>query len=136
MRYIRIVTGVLDFYINKFPSGTIFPTQSIETWQCPGYPVNPANCPTNDMPTISGLHVILKRVIASGLVNDSTLISKYQKYLQTLPPLPIAQEATSGVEKLAPCSQCPPKTSNVENAELYAGILYILYTCNVLLILL
>ena len=42
-----------------------FPTQALETWQCPGWPVDPTNCPTDDMPTVAGLHAVLEKLLAN-----------------------------------------------------------------------
>jgi len=44
----------------------------------------------------------------------------------SLPPLPTKGSGTT--LQLAPCQQCPPSTSNVENAELYPVHPYRLYT--------
>ncbi len=41
----------------------LHPTQALETWQCPGWPVNATDCPTNDMPTVAGLHAVLEKLV-------------------------------------------------------------------------
>jgi len=104
-----------------------YPTQSIETWQCPNYPPDQANCATNDLPTIAGLTSVLSRL--NNL--DPSFSTPQQRdqwkiFESNLPPLPTT--TFNGATALAPCSVCPPKTSNSENAELYAVHPYRLYT--------
>jgi hypothetical protein len=41
----------------------IFPTQALETWQCPGFPADKAACVTNDTPTVAGLHSVLEKLL-------------------------------------------------------------------------
>ena len=69
----HIPIGVVKFYANLWGNTTstsatgrmvFFPTQAVETWQCPGWPVDPDNCPTNDMPTVAGLRSVLLKLIA------------------------------------------------------------------------
>lgn len=127
-RYLPLVVAILEYYRQKFPINSqgqivIFPTQSIETWQCPNYPPDPANCATNDMPTVAGLRAVLHRALnlPSSLVSTQQR-SIWSQTLASLPEIPMSNGA------LQPCEKCPPQTSNVENAELYAVHPYRLIT--------
>jgi len=127
------VASIISFYFNHFPNKDskgkieIYPTQSIETWQCPNYPPNPSNCATNDMPTVAGLLVVLSRLTKlDPSFSTPAQRTQWQQLLSTLPPLPTT--TISGSQALAPCQVCPPSTSNSENAELYAVHPYRLYT--------
>ena len=65
----------------------IFPTQAIETWQCPGWPVDPDNCPTNDMPTVAGLHSVLEKLIRlPASVASQTDIDQWTKLKARVTP--------------------------------------------------
>ena len=125
---------------------TFFPTQALETWQCPGWPVDPTDCPTNDLPTVAGLRAVVEKLLrlpaastsaihnSNSSSNDTSdtaaataaaaLRSQLIRFQAALPELPAADG------RYIPCSTCnktaPPgtpgshRTSNVENAELYA----------------
>ncbi|KAF4696388.1 hypothetical protein FOZ60_000840 [Perkinsus olseni] len=100
----------------------LFPTQSIETWQCPGYKdmVAGANCSMNDQPTISGLWAVVTRLV--NLPSDITQPEqrvRWKKLLSILPTVPTTKSKNGGT-KLAPCEVCTPTPTNVENADLYA----------------
>lgn len=118
-RFLPIVTSVLGYYRQAFPvvDGKlhIYPTQALETWQCPGWPPAPDKCATNDMPTIAGLEAVLEKALrlppAMGGPRDL-----WRSLQASLPPLP----AAAGGGKLLPCEVCPPSESNSENPELYA----------------
>lgn len=129
--YRSIPAGVVDFYYNRWsntstgPSDpiTVFPTQAVETWQCPGWPVDPTNCPTNDLPTVAGLRAVLQKLIQlpADLAGEEQR-QKWADFLKIIPALPQKNGAH------IPCDTCDEstsgpgchKTSNVENAELYA----------------
>jgi len=132
-RYLPIVSSIVSFYNHHFPNKdskgkvVFYPTQSIETWQCPNYPPNPSNCATNDMPTLAGLTAVLSRLTKlDQSFSSPDQRAEWQQYLSNLPPLPMTNIAGSAA--LAPCQVCPPGTSNSENAELYAVHPYRLYT--------
>ena len=38
-------------------------TQALETYQCPNWPTNQSDCPTNDHPTVAALHVLTERAL-------------------------------------------------------------------------
>ena len=67
--YLPLLTGTLDFFSKHYEDVeahkklTIFPTQALETYQCPVYPPTPKNCPTNDHPTVAALHVLTERAL-------------------------------------------------------------------------
>lgn len=134
---LEIPMGVVQFYENLWGNTTdsagtgggngthmlFYPTQVLETWQCPGWPVNESDCPSNDMPTVAGLHMVLEKL---GHLPDS-IASPIQKahwaaLKARVPPLP------SAGGKHIPCSTCflggtgpgSHRTSNCENGELYA----------------
>jgi len=132
-RYLPVVSSIVSFYYYHFPAKdsrgkvVFYPTQSIETWQCPNYPPNPSNCATNDMPTIAGLNAVLSRLLKlDPSFSSPGEKDQWKNLLSTLPPLPTAN--INGATALAPCSPCPPSTSNSENAELYAVHPYRLFT--------
>ena len=118
----------------------LWPTQALETWQCPGYPPPKAGatCPSNDLPTIAGLHKVTERVLAIVPTSISTAKQRerWAALQGILPPLPVGPTPPHGsndiggaVEEmqLRPCDVCPAHTSNVENAELYAVHPYRVY---------
>ena len=119
-KFLPVIDDVLSFYRQRWttmdPQGKIvmFPTQSLETWQCPDYPPNPKNCPTNDAPTVSGLYAVLSALIR---LLPSSQTQPYTEFLSVLPPVPTT--GTGSAQVLEPCAICPPSTSNVENTELY-----------------
>lgn len=126
-----VVASVIDYYSQYWSdvdptTGKVvmFPTQSCETWQCPGYPPDPKNCPTNDAPTVAGLLAVIPRVLAlpPSLLPPGTNMTRWQQFLATVPDVPVVSSV------LQPCEKCPPKTSNVENTELYPVHPYRLYT--------
>ena len=130
---LAIPFGVVQFYWNLWGNTTasdssdgemvFYPTQALETWQCPGWPVNASDCPTNDMPTVAGLHTVLEKLLQlpqSATTDQQRAV--WTKMSSRLPALP-----TIG-NKFAPCSTCvrggtgpgSHRMSNGENAELYA----------------
>ncbi|KAJ9473473.1 hypothetical protein DIPPA_28186 [Diplonema papillatum] len=125
--FLHIVGEVLDFYRQKFTQTDgngnmhIYPSQAIETWQCPNYPPSPDNCAANDMPTVAGLTSVSKRLLDTQFGTPAQR-ANWTMLQSRIPPVPV-RNAT-----LVPCEVCPPKTSNVENAELYAVHPYRLFT--------
>jgi len=105
----------------------MYPTQAIETWQCPGYPPTASNCATNDAPTIAALLSVIPKLLALPTTFTTTdQRSFWTTLLNKVPPLPTV--GSGSTLALAPCQKCPPSTSNVENAELYPVHPYRLYT--------
>jgi len=123
-RYLPIITGVIQFYSSRWTAmdnnGKIifFPSQSIETWQCPTYPPVASDCVTNDTPDIAGLYGVLTRLLAfpNGVLPGS-FVNLCKQLFGKLPPIPTgtknSQKVFVGGEKL------PSGTSNSENPELY-----------------
>lgn len=74
--FLATVMGVVEFYANLWGNTpgsagsqdkmVFYPTQALETWQCPGWPVNETDCPTNDMPTVAGRHSVLEKPRRDG----------------------------------------------------------------------
>ena len=82
-----------------------YPTQSLETWQCPGWPVDPTNCPTNDMPTVAGIRAVLEKLLRlpSDLVTAAQK-QAWQMMLSKTPALPT--RSVSGTRAFIPCDNC------------------------------
>ena len=132
-----IPMGVVEFYSNLWGNTStpvnssggggkmvFHPTQALETWQCPGWPVDPTDCPTNDMPTVAGLHMVLEKLLQL----PAALASAAQKATwaglkNRIPNLP---SSADGVHMA--CEDCTlggtgpgsHKKTNCENPELYA----------------
>ena len=113
-RYLPLLAGTLDFFAKHYGDVTaagggggggsdaratgprrlnIFPTQALETYQCPTLPATPANCPTNDHPTVAALHVLTER----ALELPTTLTTPAQRaqwvaLRDALPPVPTIVE--------------------------------------------
>lgn len=124
-----VIEGQLDFYYQQFGNDdddeiTIFPTQSIETYQCQVFPPDPEQCPSNDLPTIAGLRLLLSRIISlnSELNINSDILKRWTNFYSNLPAVP------SNTETLLPCDPCNVGLSNVENPELYATHPYQIFT--------
>ena len=125
----------MEFYANLWGNSTaaggdgkmvFYPTQAIETWQCPGWPVNSSDCPTNDMPTVAGLHAVLEKLVQlPPPLATPAQVAAWAKLRSQLPSLP----AIGG--KHAACDNCVlakdgghgpgcHRTTNGETAELYS----------------
>jgi len=97
-----------------------FPSQAIETWQCPTYPPVVNDCVTNDLPDIAGLAAVIPRLLAlpNGFLTPD-FITKAKTLLSRLPPIPTAVKA--GKTVFVAGEKLPADTSNSENAELYTA---------------
>jgi len=123
-KYLPIVTSVIEFYAgrwtNRDSNGKIlfFPSQSIETWQCPNFPPVVADCVTNDLPDIAGLYSVVPKLIAlpNGFLSPD-FINLCKNLLSRLPPIPMGQ--VGGQTVFRPGEKLPSGTSNSENSELY-----------------
>lgn len=130
---LAIPFGVVQFYWNLWSNTTasgavggtmvFHPTQAIETWQCPGWPINASDCPTNDMPTVAGLHAVLEKL--ARLPPSAATAAQRAAWIEMssrLPALPTINGA------FAPCANCDNggtgpgshQMKNGENAELYS----------------
>jgi hypothetical protein len=114
-RVLPMAESVLRYFDTRFPKSydghiVINPTQVVETyWE--GV--------TNDMPSTAGLIVVTKRLceLPAGLV-DARRKQLFAEMKRACPELPL--QTTQGQRELAPAQTYNPKTSNVENGELYA----------------
>jgi Domain of unknown function (DUF5703) len=123
---VPIASSVTQFFrqhwtqIDPNTNQTIFfPSQSLETWQCPDVPINATNCVTNPTPDIAGLHAILSRLVTlpSDLIS-SVQRRMWQQQLNQLPSVTIRQEPNKP-SVIWPGEKLPPYSSNTENTELY-----------------
>jgi hypothetical protein len=67
----------------------MFPTQSCETWECTTYPPIVSDCVTNDAPTTSGLHAVLRGILEVGTALPLKLRDFAQQFLARVPPIPV-----------------------------------------------
>ena len=118
---VPLADPVLNFFAQYWPKrdapGKIRfePAQSLETW----------HSAVNPMPEIAGLRFLLPRLLAlPASVATAEQRARWQKMLDELPPLPVAQ--VDGVKRLRPAESCSAR-SNSENPELYAIFPYRLY---------
>ncbi len=115
-RVLPMADAVLAYFDTRFHKDArgkivLDPTQVVETyWE--GV--------VNDMPSTAGLIAITDRLclLPKGLVSESRQ-HFYARMRAACPDLPI-QQSPDGPE-LAPAQKYVPKTSNVENGELYAA---------------
>ena len=129
-RYMPLLAGTLDFFARHYgdvskPGAqlTIFPTQALETYQCPTWPATKANCPTNDHPTVAALHVLTERALELPLhLTTTEQRAQWAALRAALPDVPMIVE--EGVTVPSPYESYPtPGTmhvSNVETPELYS----------------
>lgn len=134
-RFLPIVKAVVAFYDSRFAENgldddgkmIIFPTQAVETWQCPGFPAKNSTCVTNDTPTVAGLRSVLEKLLALPVTAVTAADrASWTELSQRVPD--IATTGSGNSTKLAPGKFLPPTTSNVENPELYALHPYRVYS--------
>eukprot|EP00754_Rhynchopus_humris_P033684 Rhum_TRINITY_DN15477_c0_g1::Rhum_TRINITY_DN15477_c0_g1_i7::g.158851::m.158851 len=132
-KFLEIAAEVVSFY-SQWRKGRdahgkmiLYPTQAIETWQCPGYPPTEDKCATNDLPTIAGLLAVVEKLLLTSY-GTAQQRAQWRAFQAIIPPLPIATVKGASGPVVVPCEKCPPSTSNVENAELYSVHPYRLYT--------
>eukprot|EP01044_Picomonas_judraskeda_P000025 COSAG03_NODE_2_length_28887_cov_60.449825_10_plen_630_part_00 len=118
--YLGIPIGVVEFYWNLWQNTSsapgkpmrFFPTQAVETWQCPGWPVDPTNCPSNDMPTVAGLHAVLQKLLDHPPPqSDATTRTRWADMQGRLPPLPTRQASAGSPAAYIPCADCSLSTT-------------------------
>lgn len=102
---IPLATHILGFYAGRFGRDAtgkvhVFPTNSLETWQCPD-PSNPSSCPSNDMPTVAGLHAVLALLVDMPGVPPAAMVAWRQLQSQ-LPDLPVGRWAGGSEPQLLP----------------------------------
>ena len=134
-RYLPLVVNTIDFFRQHYKGRdkqgkmVVFPTQALETYWCAwegSHGANtwvdptPANCPVNDHPTVSSLHVLMEK----ALQLPSDLISAHRATWATfqaiLPPVPLIEE--DGVVRVSPYETFPraQHIGNGETPELYS----------------
>ncbi len=98
---------------------SIWPTQALETYQCPNWPTNRSDCPENDHPTVAALHVLTERALQLPNVT-ATQKAKWLALQARLPPIPMTVE--DNVTVVSPYSSYPnaQHISNSETPELYS----------------
>ena len=129
---LTIPVEVVEFYGNLWgktkknetdDTMVFFPTQGLETWQCPGWPVDPTDCPTNDMPTVAGMHAVLEKLLA--LPDELASVGQkgaWRTLKSRVPPLPVINGSHWACDDCTLGGTGPGshKLSNGENVELYA----------------
>ena len=117
--YLPLVASVVSYYRQRWNQTdaqgklVFWPTQAIETWQCPGYPPPKpgADCPANDMPTIAGLRSVLPRLLAlPASLTTAAQRTQWGHFLAQLPDLPLSGAPSDPATKLMPCQICPSHT--------------------------
>jgi hypothetical protein len=122
------IEAYVDYYAQHFGNDAdgrldIFPGQALETWQCKTTPPSRADCVTNPMPEVAGLHAVLPRLLGfnSSVVPAATL-AKWAALRARVPPLPVGKCSFNkpgwAGECLVPGTRLPRSTSNSENAEM------------------
>ena len=133
--FLAIPFGVVEFYHNLWSNTTaagsgkmvFYPTQALETWQCPGWPVNATDCPTNDMPTVAGLHAVLEKLLQlPAAAATPAQVQRWSEMKSTLPSLPTINGTHAACDNciLAKDGGHGPgchRMSNGETAELYSA---------------
>ena len=127
--------AILQFYAEHFPMKghrqEFFPSQALETWQCPHLPPRKDHCVTDPTPDIAGLQHLLTRLL--GLDADEITPQQrvaWAKQLKALPAIaltgnvPPTQGTGAAAPAVLPARELPPTYSNEENAELYAVFPY------------
>jgi hypothetical protein len=128
---VPLITGVVDFFANHFGANSttlsLFPTQSLETWQCVTFPAVVSDCVTNDLPTIAGLTYLLRRLLSEQLsaVLPSSLVAACKQLQARLPELPMHNG------ELWPGQLLPAGTTNsyVTHAAVVAGCVSTIDAC-------
>ena len=125
--YLPLLSETLEFFYRHYARDqqgrlSVFPTQSLETYWCMR-PNSFENCPVNDAPTISALHVLTRRAL--DLPHNITSESQrtlFTKLRDILPDVPISTDPQTGVEVVSPYESYPNAQSihNVETPELYS----------------
>eukprot|EP01079_Euglenida_sp_SAG-EU17-18_P002644 gene2644-536_t len=122
-RSLPIVEEAMRFFLEHYELKKgqlrIYPTQSLETFQCPPWPPRQKHCAAGSAPDIAGLTAIALRILHRG----SFLEDMEQS---VLPPLPRKTNATATV--LTPAQKYPGKPANSETPELYAVFPFKLFT--------
>ena len=128
-RYLPLLSGTLAFFATHYGdvqrSGggklKLFPTQSLETYQCPIWPATEENCPVNDHPTVAALHVLTERALQLPTrLTTAAQRAQWTALRAALPALPMTVE--NGTTVVSPYEQYPAAAhvSNVETPELYS----------------
>ena len=123
-----IAQTVLTYYDKHWPNKdsktgktVFFPSQSLETWQCPNIPATVSTCVTNPTPDVAGLHAILPRMLqlkSKGINVSDDDQNRWQQMLNDLPDVATTKDAHGNVY-IMPGELLPSHESNSENTELY-----------------
>ena len=127
-KYLPLLSGTLDFFARHYNYSAadgklrIFPTQALETYQCPNWPATEADCPLNDHPTVAALHVLTERALELPTsLTSAAQRTQWAALRASLPELPMVFE--EGRTVVAPYEGYPKNgitTGNVETPELYS----------------
>ncbi|KAH3765813.1 SGNH/GDSL hydrolase family protein [Pelomyxa schiedti] len=123
-KYLPFVEEILTFYDEHFPENdtngkmVMFPSQSLETWQCGSIPVDSDKCVTNPTPDIGGLKAVLAALLAlpSSLTTEAQR-ARWEAILDRVPDIPTGTRSLRTV--IMPGAVIPRSSSNSENTELY-----------------
>ena len=135
-RYMPLLTGTLDFFakhygdVEHIPKSklNIFPTQALETYQCPTWPATSDNCPTNDHPTVASLHVLTERAreLPERFSTEGQR-AQWKALAESLPAVPMTTEPGSNGSTIVVVSPYATYStasavhlSNCETPELYS----------------
>eukprot|EP01052_Picozoa_sp_SAG31_P032849 SAG31_NODE_3646_length_4030_cov_2.435767_1_plen_1076_part_00 len=135
-RYLPLVVNTIDFFRQHYPARdkqgkmVVFPTQALETYWCAWegshgartyVEPTPENCPTNDHPTVSSLHVLMEKAL--WLPDDfvGRHRAEWVQFQSILPPVPLIEE--DGVLRVSPYETYPraQRIGNGETPELYSS---------------
>lgn len=120
LRYLPLVLSTADFFRQHYTNRSngeivIYPTQVLETYWCDwDTTINgPTNCCVNDLPTVSGLHTLVEKMLAlpSGILTPQQ-ITEIEQFQALLPPIPMQNNVLVGAEVLS---------SGVHNSEFVTG---------------
>ena len=109
------IDAVLHFYAQRWAAGAngqlrLWPTQGLETWQCPGFPpAEPGdNCPLNDMPTVAGLRKVTEQVLSvvPPSMSTSEQRQRWSSLRSRLPDLPVGTPPFAATERDAVSATC------------------------------
>ena len=127
--YLPLLSETLEFFYQHYARDqqgylSVFPTQALETYWCLR-PNSFENCPVNDAPTISALHVLTRRALQlPNHITSESQRTMFTKLQEILPDVPITTDPQSGARVVSPFEQYPAAQSihNSETPELYVVV--------------
>ena len=134
-RYLPLVVNTIDFFRQHYKGRdehgkmVVFPTQALETYWCAwegSHGANtwvdptPANCPVNDHPTVSSLHVLMEKALQLPADVIRSHRATWTAFQAILPRVPLIEE--DGVVRVSPYETYPraQHIGNGETPELYS----------------